>query len=226
MERSYSSSATGTADNRANSLREEVEAMLCPICLELMNEPVTLAPCGHALCNGCVKAHTKHAINQSKCPVCRSRIASTAKNLQLASILHSYANSQQETHPHSDVDISKLRSELARTEAREKHLAGELPRVQQEEDNAKRNVHSAGVVLNQLQDDEADAQAKVDEARRILTLVKEQVKEQEHKISELEKTREQASSRRSLLQHSLEELTTKRRKLRVLLTASEEEEGR
>jgi hypothetical protein len=157
-----------------DSLRREVEAMVCPICMELMNKPVTLAPCGHALCSHCATAHIKQHC-QNKCPVCRSRIASTARNLQLASILHSYACEQE---PSSDpsLDPLRMRSKLMGVEAREKHLSSELPRVRSEELDATSKLRSAEVALSCLRNDEADAVSKVEQAQKMLALVREQVR--------------------------------------------------
>lgn len=47
------------------------------------------------------------------------------------------------------------------------------------------------------------------------------MREEEQKAFELEHTKEQASSRRSLLEQSLKELTNERRKLKALLSATD-----
>lgn len=47
------------------------DSLACPICLELLNEPVTL-PCGHSFCRGCIGRHWE--MQQSggcSCPSCR-----------------------------------------------------------------------------------------------------------------------------------------------------------
>ncbi|MBU1007585.1 RING finger protein [Candidatus Dependentiae bacterium] len=52
----------------------------CPICLESFGEEtlVSILPCKHAVCEGCLKDQLKHAhdtINCRKCPTCRAYIA-------------------------------------------------------------------------------------------------------------------------------------------------------
>ena len=53
-------------------LKEEVT---CPICLELLTEPLSLC-CGHTFCQACITANNKESIvskeRESSCPVCRS----------------------------------------------------------------------------------------------------------------------------------------------------------
>uniref|UniRef100_A0A8C3VIN2 Tripartite motif-containing protein 5-like n=1 Tax=Catagonus wagneri TaxID=51154 RepID=A0A8C3VIN2_9CETA len=52
-------------------LREEV---ICPICLELLKEPLSL-DCGHSFCRDCITVNNKKSVmgpeGKSNCPVCR-----------------------------------------------------------------------------------------------------------------------------------------------------------
>jgi len=45
----------------------EISDLQCSVCLEILNEPVTLM-CQHTFCRACLKADIK------KCPLCRTRI--------------------------------------------------------------------------------------------------------------------------------------------------------
>ena len=45
---------------------------LCPICLEILIEPVQM-PCQHELCMGCFKKHVQDT--SLNCPMCRMRIS-------------------------------------------------------------------------------------------------------------------------------------------------------
>ncbi|XP_070281532.1 tripartite motif-containing protein 5-like [Myotis yumanensis] len=49
------------------------EVMTCPICLEILTEPMSL-DCGHSFCQACITANNKESVNgqgESSCPVCR-----------------------------------------------------------------------------------------------------------------------------------------------------------
>lgn len=45
------------------------EDFLCPVCLDIMVEATTLAPCGHSFCASCIKS-----MNSSCCPCCQAKI--------------------------------------------------------------------------------------------------------------------------------------------------------
>jgi hypothetical protein len=50
----------------------------CAICLQLMHQPVQLAPCGHTFCGGCMSEFLE---KKKECPMCQSKITSIAQNL-------------------------------------------------------------------------------------------------------------------------------------------------
>ncbi|KAM6978758.1 E3 ubiquitin-protein ligase TRIM39-like [Tautogolabrus adspersus] len=47
------------------------EQLLCPICLDLLNLPVS-TPCGHNFCRDCIQGYWQSA-NLSQCPVCKQK---------------------------------------------------------------------------------------------------------------------------------------------------------
>lgn len=47
------------------------EQLLCPICLDLFNQPVS-TPCGHNFCRDCIQGYWQSA-NLSQCPVCKHK---------------------------------------------------------------------------------------------------------------------------------------------------------
>lgn len=55
-------------------LRRLQEEVTCPICLELLTEPLSL-DCGHSFCQACITTKTKESMisqgGESSCPVCR-----------------------------------------------------------------------------------------------------------------------------------------------------------
>ncbi|KAI4537551.1 hypothetical protein MG293_012414 [Ovis ammon polii] len=59
------------ASEKLVNLQEEVT---CPICLELLTEPLSL-DCGHSFCQICITANSKESVTgqeeERKCPVCR-----------------------------------------------------------------------------------------------------------------------------------------------------------
>eukprot|EP00466_Bigelowiella_natans_P015344 jgi/Bigna1/77332/fgenesh1_pg.47_\ len=67
------SSSTGSSCNSQDSSKKELMEMLtCPLCLNLISEPISLA-CGHSFCRVCLC----HALQRSKkkCPNCRAMYA-------------------------------------------------------------------------------------------------------------------------------------------------------
>ncbi|XP_066106869.1 tripartite motif-containing protein 5-like isoform X1 [Saccopteryx bilineata] len=71
------------------TIKEEVT---CPICLELMTEPLSL-DCGHSFCQTCITANNKDSVNGQEegdsCPVCRIRYhpGSLRPNRNMANIV-------------------------------------------------------------------------------------------------------------------------------------------
>lgn len=49
------------------------EQLLCPICLDVFNQPVT-TPCGHNFCRDCIQGYWQSA-NLSQCPMCKQKFS-------------------------------------------------------------------------------------------------------------------------------------------------------
>uniref|UniRef100_A0A6I8NKB9 Tripartite motif containing 65 n=1 Tax=Ornithorhynchus anatinus TaxID=9258 RepID=A0A6I8NKB9_ORNAN len=65
------------------------EQLVCPICLELYAEPVTL-PCGHSCCRSCIEDHWARRGEVTDCPACRalfSRRPDLCKNVALCDVV-------------------------------------------------------------------------------------------------------------------------------------------
>uniref|UniRef100_A0A8C6D1Q5 Tripartite motif-containing protein 5 n=1 Tax=Moschus moschiferus TaxID=68415 RepID=A0A8C6D1Q5_MOSMO len=77
------------ASEKLVNLQEEVT---CPICLELLKEPLSL-DCGHSFCQICITANSKKSVTgqegERKCPVCRINFESgkLRPNWHLANIV-------------------------------------------------------------------------------------------------------------------------------------------
>lgn len=58
--------------NKFINLNEESIDLNCPICKEILNQPVTL-PCSHNFCKNCLETSIK--ILYQQCPCCRKRFS-------------------------------------------------------------------------------------------------------------------------------------------------------
>ena len=73
------------------ALRDELQ---CPICLDLLKQPVT-TPCGHNFCKVCLVPHLDQSVHVARCPVCRKKVplyvGAYATNLALSSVVSLFA---------------------------------------------------------------------------------------------------------------------------------------
>ncbi|XP_037317427.2 E3 ubiquitin-protein ligase TRIM21-like [Pungitius pungitius] len=71
------------------------ELLLCSICLEVFDHPVTL-PCGHNFCERCITEHL-NASPQRMCPLCNERVGRKHRlrvNNVVADMVHQYRESE------------------------------------------------------------------------------------------------------------------------------------
>ncbi|XP_072330990.1 E3 ubiquitin-protein ligase RNF168-like isoform X1 [Scyliorhinus torazame] len=89
---------------------------LCPVCRELLAEPVT-PPCGHSLCLGCFQQTVE--ISNLNCPLCRRRLSNWARakarggslvNTELQEQIRQQFP-QQRSEEASDQEVDRLRSQ-------------------------------------------------------------------------------------------------------------------
>lgn len=88
-----------------SSLASEMsETNYCCICLEMMlppYKPMMLVPCGHNVCEMCLKSHSS---TLTKCPTCKGRIETYSPNYSLMSLISKFKESQ--------IKINKQNAEL------------------------------------------------------------------------------------------------------------------
>ncbi|XP_055011999.1 tripartite motif-containing protein 16-like [Boleophthalmus pectinirostris] len=66
----------------------DMETLTCPICLDLLKEPVTI-PCGHSFCKSCIQNYWDQQVN-FRCPECRKKYRSRpvlGKNIILSALV-------------------------------------------------------------------------------------------------------------------------------------------
>ena len=114
------------ASEKLVSLQDEVT---CPICLELLTEPLSL-DCGHSFCQICITANSNESLTGQerarKCPVCRINYKSgkLRPNWHLANIVQRVREvklslEEQEKHlcAHHGEKLQKVSRGLSRVEA-------------------------------------------------------------------------------------------------------------
>ncbi|XP_053470540.1 E3 ubiquitin/ISG15 ligase TRIM25-like isoform X1 [Ictalurus furcatus] len=88
----------------AASLFRDRDQYNCSVCLDLMNDPVTI-PCGHSYCRSCIKHYwDRDESRRARCPQCRQDFPTTPalnKNTMLAEILEMLRNTTLQGSPPS-----------------------------------------------------------------------------------------------------------------------------
>ena len=97
------------------------DELTCTVCLELLNEPVTLN-CGHSFCHLCVEEYwkTKQQVQAFFCPNCREvfpQKPKLKKNVMLASLVEQVKMRQKEVELKVDVKDSGSHCESCNREA-------------------------------------------------------------------------------------------------------------
>ena len=97
------------------SSQESMKEVTCPICQELLTEPMSL-DCGHSFCQDCITAHSEsgsHLGCECYCPVCQSRYQpwNLRFNWQLAGTLKKFREVDMSSHQRRKSDLCEHHGE-------------------------------------------------------------------------------------------------------------------
>ena len=103
---------------------EEMSTHLCPVCNSLMSglrhTPMALIPCGHTLCQVCLR-------DCKKCPTCQSRVSSSAVNTVLQQIIADFvAQKEKKRLEKMEMETRKYVDEYQSLSLRSNALAGSV----------------------------------------------------------------------------------------------------
>ena len=99
-----------TPDNLMGLLgdkREISEEFRCGVCLDLLHQTVTLMPCLHNFCGGCVSNLVKHC---KHCPLCKSLITEAKHNPLMSTLISKFLDANPEFCRQTD-ELSLLDSQ-------------------------------------------------------------------------------------------------------------------
>ncbi|XP_040114510.1 tripartite motif-containing protein 5-like [Oryx dammah] len=199
------------ASEKLVNLQEEVT---CPICLELLTEPLSL-DCGHSFCQACITANSKESVTDEeearKCPVCRINYESgkLRPNWHLANI------------------VQRVREVKLSLQEQEKHLCahhGEKLVLFCEEDGkvicwlCERSQEHRGHSTFLMEEVAQEYQKKLQTAL-------ERLKQEQQEAEELESDfREEIAAWKSQTQHEIQNVQAEFEKLRAILDSEETKE--
>ncbi|XP_020726372.2 E3 ubiquitin-protein ligase TRIM34-like [Odocoileus virginianus] len=199
------------ASEKLVNLQEEVT---CPICLELLTEPLTL-DCGHSFCQICLTANSKKSVagqeEERKCPVCRI----------------SYESGKLRPNWHLANIVQRVREVKLSLEDQEKHLCvhhGEKLLLFCEEDGKvicwlcertkKHRGHSTFLIEEVAQDYQNKLQAAL-----------KRLKQEQQEAKALESDfREEIAAWKNQTQHERQNVEAEFKKLRAILDSEERKE--
>lgn len=85
------------------------EKLVCSICLEILYKPVSICPCSHRYCSGCLSKNIEYS---TKCPICREEILSFQKHSSLDAlidqVIKSYPSLQRSEEDRLSLDGNDL----------------------------------------------------------------------------------------------------------------------
>lgn len=187
------------------TVADEIDANTCSICLELMlppeNSPVILFPCGHTFCKTCVNLSEKK-YSLKLCPCCKAKVASTAINYSLQSVIVAYAASKtrppkQQLQPTQPVGNLALRLNILHEERSDKER--QLIALQD-------NIEVAEAVIEVMRAEEVAVLERLRTVQQELGLVRSKIEEQEDRVADLKRMKAKTSQSLMLIDATIEPL--------------------
>ena len=204
------------------ALESHLENHACSICYEVMcapRRPTLLSPCGHTFCSICLEKVL--AQPNASCPQCRTRVASSAVNFSLQTVIDNFVATRQalargDAPPRRPVAAAPEAVDYAE-QHRQLSVRCRVLETQRDEASAEgaaatKALVTADRVLAHLREEEASA-------RKRLAVLQEQVAEQSL-VAEQCRTREiVAAEQLDLLERTLAPLQVEREKAELLARA-------
>ncbi|CAI5768253.1 tripartite motif-containing protein 10-like isoform X1 [Podarcis lilfordi] len=192
------------------------EEVLCPICKDLLTDPVTLN-CGHNFCRGCITKHCEVRdeieMGDCKCPVCMDKIRNRnfCPNWQLANVVESIKHQRKELcekhkeklHLFCKEDEElvclvcqqspehKSHTVVVKEEAAQEYktlISGHLEHLRKERENIQTYKANIGKESNRLlKSTETERQKTMQKFRQLHQFLEEQEKRLLNEIEEMEK---------------------------------------
>ena len=204
------------------ALESHLENHACSICYEVMcapRRPTLLSPCGHTFCSICLEKVL--AQQNASCPQCRTRVASSAVNFSLQTVIDNFVATRQAL---ARGDAPPRRPVAAAPEAvdyteqhRQLSVRCRVLETQRDEASAEgaaatKALVTADRVLAHLREEEAAARAR-------LKVLEEQVAEQLQRCGEAAERDLSAAEQLDLLERTLAPLQVEREKAEMLARA-------
>ncbi|XP_051955059.1 tripartite motif-containing protein 16-like protein isoform X1 [Xyrauchen texanus] len=171
------------------------ELFSCPICMELLREPVTI-PCGHNYCMDCIKSYWEQK-NQRKicsCPQCRQTFSprpTLNKNTLFAEVVEKFRHTGIRSHSihgvMTDEDIANEKQDLVMF--CEKELKESQRRCQQVIKAREAELQQLSEATLSLR---SSAQAAVEDTERLFTELIKSIETLCSEMTEMIKVKEQA----------------------------------
>jgi hypothetical protein len=186
----------------SSSPPERPEEFSCPVCYDQMcrpdHTPITLFPCGHSVCESCLKGYVRQSGRQSCC-VCRHSYSSTAVNFALLQLIENSARPKTTASP-------DFADSLRLAQARLALLLEQMRDCQARSRAVKSTLETETRVLNVLDDE--------------LRFVQERHAEQKTKVGDLRAENESLDHELGKLKSVVDPLLIEVQKLKLLVEGS------